>query len=89
MEFASYDPFLSSGMNLSFAGTHLNNGRSLNGSACVVGFDQAGFIMGSSASLFNVSTLHMRTSWLVELILFHAANLRFRHEHFITILEQR
>ncbi|PPQ68206.1 hypothetical protein CVT25_015038 [Psilocybe cyanescens] len=53
MELASYDPFLSSGMNLSFAGTHLNSGRSLNGSACVVGFDQAGFIMGSSASLFN------------------------------------
>lgn len=61
MELASYDPFLSSGMNLSFAGTHLNSGRSLNGSACVVGFDQAGFIMGSSASLFNVRTTHIMT----------------------------
>ncbi|KAH9485342.1 Lysophospholipase 3 [Psilocybe cubensis] len=53
LELASYDPFLSSGMNLTFAGTHLDGGRSLNGSACVIGFDQAGFIMGSSASLFN------------------------------------
>ncbi|KAG6917429.1 hypothetical protein DXG01_002515 [Tephrocybe rancida] len=53
LELASYDPNLSAGMNLSYAGTHLNNGRAVNGSACVTGFDQAGFIMGSSASLFN------------------------------------
>lgn len=44
-------------MNLSYAGTHLSNGRSLNGSSCVVGLDQAGFIMGTSASLFNVSII--------------------------------
>ena len=54
LEIASYDPFLSAGMNLTYAGTHLNNGRSINGSSCVTGFDQAGFVMGSSASLFNV-----------------------------------
>ena len=53
-EIASYDPSLSSGMNLSYSGTHLVNGRSSNGSSCVMGFDQAGFIMGTSASLFNV-----------------------------------
>lgn len=41
-------------MNLSYAGTHLTNGKAANGSACVRGFDQAGFIMGTSASLFNV-----------------------------------
>ncbi|KAJ6593826.1 phospholipase B [Mycena capillaripes] len=52
-EFASYDPNLSAGMNLSYAGTHLSNGKAANGSACVKGFDQAGFIMGTSASLFN------------------------------------
>ncbi|KAJ3553109.1 hypothetical protein NP233_g12725 [Leucocoprinus birnbaumii] len=53
MEIASYDPNLSAGMNLTFAGTHLTNGRAENGSSCVTGFDQAGFVMGSSASLFN------------------------------------
>ncbi|KAF4620337.1 hypothetical protein D9613_000636 [Agrocybe pediades] len=53
LEIASYDPSLSSGMNLSYAGTHLVNGRSNNGSSCTLGFDQAGFIMGTSASLFN------------------------------------
>ncbi|KAJ6586847.1 phospholipase B [Mycena vulgaris] len=52
-EFASYDPNLSAGMNLTYAGTHLANGKAANGSACVKGFDQAGFIMGTSASLFN------------------------------------
>ncbi|KAF8906593.1 phospholipase B [Gymnopilus junonius] len=52
-EIGSYDPFLSSGMNLSYAGTHLVKGKSSNGSSCVMGFDQAGFIMGTSASLFN------------------------------------
>ncbi|KAJ7072397.1 phospholipase B [Mycena amicta] len=52
-EFASYDPNLSAGMNLTYAGTHLTNGKSDNGSSCVTGFDQAGFIMGTSASLFN------------------------------------
>ncbi|KAF9478647.1 phospholipase B [Pholiota conissans] len=53
LELASYDPFLSTGMNLTYAGTHLSAGRSPTGSSCVTGFDQAGFIMGSSASLFN------------------------------------
>ncbi|RDB16981.1 Lysophospholipase 1 [Hypsizygus marmoreus] len=53
LEFASYDPSLSVGMNLTYAGTHLSNGKPENGSACVTGFDQAGFIMGTSASLFN------------------------------------
>jgi hypothetical protein len=44
-------------MNLTYAGTHLSNGKPANGSACVTGFDQAGFIMGTSASLFNVSPI--------------------------------
>jgi len=48
-------------MNLSYAGTHLSNGRSVNGSSCVTGLDQAGFIMGTSASLFNVSLSIMFT----------------------------
>ncbi|KAE9401546.1 phospholipase B [Gymnopus androsaceus JB14] len=39
-EFASYDPDLSAGLPI-------------NASACVIGFDQAGFMMGTSASLFN------------------------------------
>ncbi|KAI0092923.1 phospholipase B [Irpex rosettiformis] len=53
LEFGSWDPNLSAMMNLSYAGTHLSNGTADNDTACVRAFDQAGFIMGSSASLFN------------------------------------
>lgn len=52
-ELASYDPDLSAGANLTFSGTHLTLGKPENGTACINGFDQAGFVMGSSASLFN------------------------------------
>ncbi|EPQ56964.1 hypothetical protein GLOTRDRAFT_73425 [Gloeophyllum trabeum ATCC 11539] len=53
LEFGSWDPNLSAMVNMSFAGTHFVNGTPPNDTACVTGFDQAGFIMGSSASLFN------------------------------------
>ncbi|KAF8799374.1 phospholipase B [Phlegmacium glaucopus] len=53
LEMASYDPSLSMGMNLTYVGTKLTNGKTDTGSSCVTGFDQAGFIMGTSASLFN------------------------------------
>ncbi|PFH47334.1 hypothetical protein AMATHDRAFT_67917 [Amanita thiersii Skay4041] len=52
-ELASFDPQLSAGVNLSYSGTQLVDGNPLNISTCVTGFDQAGFIMGTSASLFN------------------------------------
>ena len=62
MEWGSWDPDLSAMMNMSYAGTHLNNGQPDNDTACVTNFDQAGFMMGTSASLFNVSP-----SWPVVL----------------------
>ena len=43
-------------VNLTYVGTHFNNKTPPNDTACVTGFDQAGFVMGSSASLFNVGT---------------------------------
>ncbi|KZT22215.1 phospholipase B [Neolentinus lepideus HHB14362 ss-1] len=53
LEFGSWDPNLSAMVNMTYAGTHFVNGTPPNETACVTGFDQAGFIMGSSASLFN------------------------------------
>jgi lysophospholipase len=44
-------------MNMSYAGTHLNNGQPDNDTACVTNFDQAGFMMGTSASLFQCKPL--------------------------------
>ncbi|KAG7090814.1 hypothetical protein E1B28_009898 [Marasmius oreades] len=52
-ELASYDPNLSAGANMTYVGTHMTNRKPEGGSTCVTGFDQVGFVMGSSASLFN------------------------------------
>ena len=54
LEFGSFDPNLSAMVNITFVGTNLTNGKPDNGSSCVTGFDRAGFVMGTSASLFNV-----------------------------------
>lgn len=54
LEFGSWDPNLSAMMNLTYVGTHLTNGQPDNSTSCVTAFDQAGFMMGTSASLFNV-----------------------------------
>jgi lysophospholipase len=56
LEFGSYDPSLSAMVNLTYVGTSLLNGQPANASACVTGFDESGFVMGTSSSLFSVST---------------------------------
>ncbi|KAF8499632.1 phospholipase B [Russula emetica] len=53
MEFGSWDPQLSAMINITYAGTHLSNGQPDNSTACTTFFDQIGFVMGTSASLFN------------------------------------
>ncbi|KAG2150555.1 phospholipase B [Suillus clintonianus] len=52
-EFGSWDPGLSAMLPMHFAGTYLTNGLPANPSACVTGFDQASFVMGTSSSFFN------------------------------------
>lgn len=54
-EFGSWDPNLSAMTNVTFIGTNLVNGTPANTTACVTGFDQVGFMIGTSSSLFNVS----------------------------------
>ncbi|TFY82180.1 hypothetical protein EWM64_g1831 [Hericium alpestre] len=54
MEFGSWDPNLSAMTNITYIGTHFNDSQPLNDTACVTGFDEASFMMGTSASLFNV-----------------------------------
>lgn len=53
-ELGSYDPSLSSFVDVRFLGTPLINGKPANSSSCVTAFDQASFIFGTSSSLFNV-----------------------------------
>ena len=59
MEFGSWDPQLSAMANITYGGTLLNNGQPTNDTACTTAFDQTGFMMGTSASLFNVSVLSL------------------------------
>jgi lysophospholipase len=52
-EFGSYDPYLSAFVNVTFLGTHLNAGTPDNSTGCTQWFDNFGFVIGSSSSLFN------------------------------------
>ncbi|KAI5959214.1 PLB2 [Candida theae] len=51
-ELGSEDPSLQSFVQTKYVGTQLDNGYS-NNISCVNGFDNAGFFMGTSSSLFN------------------------------------
>lgn len=51
--FGSFQPTLSAYIPIEYLGTELSNGQPANSSSCVNGFQNAGFMMGSSASLFN------------------------------------
>ncbi|KAG9316593.1 phospholipase B [Chiua virens] len=50
LEFGSWDPSLSAMVSMAESGTHIVNGLV---STCMTGFDQVGFVMGTSASIFN------------------------------------
>ena len=54
-------------VNISYAGTHLTNGQPDNDTACTTQFDQTGFMMGTSASLFNVSKYTWFVPFLMEI----------------------
>lgn len=41
-------------ISTAYVGTQFMNGQPANTSSCVTGFDQVGFVMGTSASAFNV-----------------------------------
>jgi len=51
-EFASFDPDVSAGADLTFIGTSLFAGVPVNKNSCVTGFDQAGFVIGTSSNVF-------------------------------------
>ncbi|XBW34740.1 hypothetical protein QEN19_000307 [Hanseniaspora menglaensis] len=53
-ELGSWDPSLRSFTNVKYLGTDVNNGVPTDTSKCVTGYDNAGFIMGTSSSLFNL-----------------------------------
>ncbi|ODV79635.1 uncharacterized protein CANTADRAFT_25559 [Suhomyces tanzawaensis NRRL Y-17324] len=70
-EMGSFDPSLNTFTDLKYIGTNVTNGKPNNGS-CIAGYDNAGFVMGTSSSLFNqfLNTLVcedcMGLSWIMK-----------------------
>ena len=64
-ELGSWDPSLYAFTKTKYLGSKVSDGESLNGT-CVSGFDNAGFIMGTSSSLFNQFVLRINTTSLLS-----------------------
>ncbi|CAI5760223.1 unnamed protein product [Candida verbasci] len=62
-EIGSFDPTLENFVDTKFVGTELDNGLPTN-DYCINGFDNAGFFMGTSSSLFNGVILEVEDSKL-------------------------
>lgn len=67
-EMGSWDPAVYQFSQVKYLGTEVKDGKpSLNGK-CIGGFDNAGFIMGTSSSLFNQFILQINTTSLSSTI---------------------
>ncbi|EHK49523.1 uncharacterized protein TrAtP1_010759 [Trichoderma atroviride] len=59
-EMGSSDPTLNGYIPLKYAGSKFNNGVLPKNESCFVGFDNVGFIMGTSSTLFNQIILYLQ-----------------------------
>lgn len=64
-EFGSYDPDLQAFIDMQHLGTKLTNLQPASNTSCVSNFDQAGFIVGTSSSLFFVSMQSIYGIWVL------------------------
>jgi lysophospholipase len=58
-EIGSFDPTLYGFVPTKYVGSNFSNGELPDGNGCVAGFDNAGFVMGTSSSLFNQFLLNI------------------------------
>lgn len=58
LEFGSFDPQLHAFTPLEYIGSNVTNGKP-DSDTCIRGFDNAGFIMGTSSSLFNQGMFYL------------------------------
>ncbi|UKZ78137.1 hypothetical protein TrVFT333_005871 [Trichoderma virens FT-333] len=58
-EMGSYDPGLEAFAPLQFVGSNFTNGTIPRNGVCIAGVDNAGFVMGTSSSLFNQAFLQI------------------------------
>ncbi|KAK9238356.1 lysophospholipase catalytic domain-containing protein [Lipomyces kononenkoae] len=71
-EMGSWDPSLYAFAALDYIGTNMTNGRPVGNRTCVMGLDNAGFVMGTSATLFNQFLLQLNSTG-IEGVLYDAA----------------
>lgn len=62
-EMGSWDPSLYQFSDVKYIGTEVDDGESTNGT-CIGGFDNAGYVLGTSSSLFNQFVLQINTTSL-------------------------
>lgn len=58
----SWDPSLYAFTDTYYLGSNVSNGKPLNSTSCVTGFDNGGFILGTSSSLFNQFILQLNST---------------------------
>ncbi|KAH3678930.1 hypothetical protein WICPIJ_008770 [Wickerhamomyces pijperi] len=63
-EMGTWDKSVHAFTDLEYLGTHVTNGKPDNSDICVRGFDNAGFVMGTSSSLFNQFLLQLNSTAL-------------------------
>ncbi|KAK5952725.1 Lysophospholipase 1 [Knufia fluminis] len=63
-EMGTWDPTTFGFMPTQYLGTNMTNGSVADNVRCTVGFDNAGFVMGTSSSLFNTLILQLNDSSL-------------------------
>jgi lysophospholipase len=67
-EFGSFDPSIFGFAPLQYLGSRFSEGKLPRDESCVRGFDNAGFIMGTSSSLFNQFILRLNTTDLPDTV---------------------
>jgi len=63
-EMGTWDPTTYGFIPTRYLGTNMTNGSVADDSRCTIGFDNAGFVMGTSSSLFNTLILQLNDSSL-------------------------
>lgn len=59
-ELGSTDPTLHGHVPLKYVGSKFNGGKLPDNESCIAGFDNAGFVLGTSSSLFNQIVLYLQ-----------------------------
>ncbi|CCH61362.1 hypothetical protein TBLA_0E03080 [Henningerozyma blattae CBS 6284] len=67
-ELGSWDPTLNSFTDVKYLGSNVDNGKPVDQGKCVGGYDNTGFMMGTSSSLFNQFLLRLNTTSLPKVI---------------------